>query len=235
MSKEEVEIARRNASIRVLEFLDTARVVGLGTGSTVETFLRTAIDKLADKVLVASSIDTVITARSLGLAVTDSISVDRLDIYIDSADEVDPLGRMVKGGGGAMTMEKILASAATLRVFIIDELKLVPRVPYMKPIPVEVVPRALSIVKKKLEDMGFTCQLRIPQGKRAPVISDLGGAIIDVSPPRGWEPETISQTLDSIPGIVEHGLFIGYTDVLVIGKLDGKVEVVIYRNIRARP
>lgn len=229
MGKEDVEIARRNASIRALEFLETARVVGLGTGSTVETFLRTAIDKLVDKVLIASSIDTAITAKSLGLTVTDSLSVDRLDIYIDSADEVDPLGRMVKGGGGAMTMEKILATAASLRVFIIDELKLVPRVPHKRLIPVEVVPQALSIIKKKLEDMGFTCQLRVPQGKRVPVISDLGGAIIDVSPPRGWEPETISQTLDNIPGIIEHGLFIGYTDILIIGKLDGKVEVVTYK------
>jgi len=229
VSKEELEVARRNASIRVLEFLDKARVVGLGTGSTVETFIRTAIDKLADKVLVASSIDTAITARSLGLAVVDSLSVDRLDIYVDSADEVDPLGRMVKGGGGAMTMEKILAAAAALRVFVVDELKLVPRVPHEKPVPVEVVPKALSIVRRMLEDVGFTCRLRVPQGKRVPVISDLGGAIIDVIPPKDWEPETISRTLDNVPGVIEHGLFVGYADVLVIGKLNGKVEVITYR------
>ncbi|MCS7099983.1 MAG: ribose-5-phosphate isomerase A, partial [Sulfolobales archaeon] len=100
---EEVDVARRSASTRVLEYLDAAEVVGLGTGSTIGVFLKTAYDKLARKTLVASSIDTVLTARSLGLKLVEPLAVDSLDLYVDSADEVDPLGRMVKGGGGAMT------------------------------------------------------------------------------------------------------------------------------------
>ncbi|MEM1911448.1 MAG: ribose-5-phosphate isomerase A, partial [Sulfolobales archaeon] len=106
---ESVENARRVAAIRALEYLDAARVIGLGTGSTVEVFLKLAYDKLIGKTLVASSIDTAMIAKSIGLTLADPVVVDRVDLYVDSADEVDPLGRMVKGGGGAMTMEKILA------------------------------------------------------------------------------------------------------------------------------
>lgn len=227
---ESLETVRRTAAIRALEYLDGARVVGLGTGSTVEVFLRTAYDKLAGKTLVASSIDTALVAKSIGLSLVDPLMIDWLDLYVDSADEVDPLGRMVKGGGGAMTMEKVLASAANTRVFIVDELKVVPRIPYSKPVPVEVVPQALSIVKRKLEEAGFDCHLRVSHGKRAPVITDLGGAIVDVFPPKHWELGNVVSFLDSLPGVIEHGIFVGYADVLIIGKTSGRVEVVTYKN-----
>ncbi|MCX8184947.1 MAG: ribose 5-phosphate isomerase A [Sulfolobales archaeon] len=226
----EIEVARRSAAIRVLEHLDTAEVVGLGTGSTIEIFLKTAYDKLARKTLVTSSIDTTLVARSLGLKLVEPLAIDYLDLYVDSADEVDPLGRMVKGGGGAMTMEKILASAANLRVFVVDELKVVPKIPHSSPVPIEVVPQAISIIKKKIESAGFACRLRVPHGKRAPVITDLGGAVIDTIPPKNWEPEDIARFLESIPGVVGHGIFINYTDILVIGRLSGQVEVVSYRR-----
>ncbi len=229
---EALEAARRAAAMRVAEYLDAARVVGLGTGSTVEVFLKTVYDKLTDKTLVASSIDTALAAKSLGLSPVDPVTVERLDIYIDSADEVDPLGRMIKGGGGAMTMEKVLASASDLRVFIVDELKVFPRVPHGRPIPVEVVPQAVSIVKRRLEDAGFGCRLRVPQGKRLPVITDLGGAVIDVEPPEHMELERVAGFLERLPGVIGHGIFIGYADVLVIGRSDGRVEVVTYRRPR---
>ncbi|MEM2207824.1 MAG: ribose 5-phosphate isomerase A [Sulfolobales archaeon] len=231
---ENVEIARRAAAIRALEYLDVARVVGLGTGSTVEVFLKTAYDKLLGKTLVASSIDTAIAAKSIGLILADPVAVDRVDLYVDSADEVDPLGRMVKGGGGAMTMEKLLAFAAGMRVFIVDELKVVPKIPHKRPIPVEVVPRALSMVKRELEEAGFKCHIRVPQGKRLPVITDLGGAILDVFPPRDWKLEDIVSFLDGLPGVIEHGIFVGYADILIIGKTDGGVEVVTYKGIRGK-
>ncbi|MEM1931175.1 MAG: ribose 5-phosphate isomerase A [Sulfolobales archaeon] len=232
---ENIDIARRAAAIRALEYLDAARIVGLGTGSTVEVFLKLAYDKLISKTLVASSIDTAIIAKSIGLSLVDPVVVDRIDLYVDSADEVDPLGRMIKGGGGAMTMEKILAFAADMRVFIVDELKVVPRIPHEKPVPVEVVPQAISIVKRELERVGFECRIRVPQGKRLPVITDLGGAILDVLPPRDWSIEDVARFLDSLPGVVEHGIFVGLVDVLIIGKRDGEVEVVTYRGIGRKP
>lgn len=227
-----LEAARRAASIRALEYLDTVETVGLGTGSTIEVFLRTAYDRLAGKTLVASSIDTALVAKSIGLSLADPLSVDRLDLYVDSADEVDPLGRMIKGGGGAMTMEKILASAADTRVFIVDELKVVPRVPHSRPIPVEVIPRSLSIVRRKLESRGFVCHTRVPQGKRAPVITDIGGAIVDVVPPGHWELQEVASFLDGLPGVIEHGIFMGFADVIIIGRTSGKVEVITYVNSR---
>ncbi len=229
---EGLEIARRAAALRALEYLDAARVVGLGTGSTVKVFLETAYDKLIGKTLVASSIDTALLAKSLGLSLSDPIAVERLDVYVDSADEVDPLGRMVKGGGGAMTMEKVLASAADLRVFIVDELKVVPRVPHSRPVPVEVIPQAVSIVKRRLEEAGFECRLRVPQGKMLPVITDIGGAIVDVVPPKHMEPERAADLLDGLPGVIGHGIFIGYADVLVIGRSSGRAEVVSYKRLR---
>ncbi|MEM1893373.1 MAG: ribose 5-phosphate isomerase A [Sulfolobales archaeon] len=232
---ESIEIARRVAAIRALEYLDAARVIGLGTGSTVEVFLKLAYDKLVGKTLVASSIDTAIIAKSIGLTLADPVVVDRVDLYVDSADEVDPLGRMVKGGGGAMTMEKILAFAADMRVFIVDELKVVPKVPHKKPIPVEVVPQAISIVKQKLEREGFECHIRVSQGKRSPVITDLGGAVLDVFPPKDWGIENVAQFLDSLPGVIEHGVFVGLVDVLLIGRKDGEVEVVTYKGTCIKP
>ncbi|MEM1747721.1 MAG: ribose 5-phosphate isomerase A [Sulfolobales archaeon] len=232
---ESIEIARRVAAIRALEYLDAARVIGLGTGSTVEVFLKLAYDKLIGKTLVASSIDTAMIAKSIGLTLVDPVVVDRVDLYVDSADEVDPLGRMVKGGGGAMTMEKLLASAADMRVFIVDELKVVPKVPHKKPVPVEVIPQAISIVKRKLEKAGFECHIRVPQGKRSPVITDLGGAILDVFPPRDWSIENITRFLDSLPGVIEHGIFVGLVDVLIVGKRDGEVEVVTYKGMSEKP
>ncbi|MEM1882950.1 MAG: ribose 5-phosphate isomerase A [Sulfolobales archaeon] len=232
---ESVENARRVAAIRALEYLDAARVIGLGTGSTVEVFLKLAYDKLVGKTLVASSIDTAMIAKSIGLTLVDPVVVDRVDLYVDSADEVDPLGRMVKGGGGAMTMEKLLASAADMRVFIVDELKVVPKVPHKKPVPVEVIPQAISIVKRKLEKAGFECHIRVPQGKRSPVITDLGGAILDVFPPRDWSIENITRFLDSLPGVIEHGIFVGLVDVLIVGKRDGEVEVVTYKGMSEKP
>ncbi|MEM4730971.1 MAG: ribose 5-phosphate isomerase A [Sulfolobales archaeon] len=232
---ESVENARRVAAIRALEYLDAARVIGLGTGSTVEVFLKLAYDKLVGKTLVASSIDTAMIAKYIGLTLVDPVVVDRVDLYVDSADEVDPLGRMVKGGGGAMTMEKLLASAADMRVFIVDELKVVPKVPHKKPVPVEVIPQAISIVKRKLEKAGFECHIRVPQGKRSPVITDLGGAILDVFPPRDWSIENITRFLDSLPGVIEHGIFVGLVDVLIVGKRDGEVEVVTYKGMSEKP
>ncbi|MEM0351870.1 MAG: ribose 5-phosphate isomerase A [Sulfolobales archaeon] len=232
---ESIEIARRVAAIRALEYLDAARVIGLGTGSTVEVFLKLAYDKLIDKTLVASSIDTAMIAKSIGLTLVDPVVVDRVDLYVDSADEVDPLGRMVKGGGGAMTMEKLLAFAADMRVFIVDELKVVPKVPHKKPVPVEVIPQAISIVKRKLEKAGFECHIRVPQGKRSPVITDLGGAILDVFPPRDWSIENITRFLDSLPGVIEHGIFVGLVDVLIVGKRDGEAEVVTYKGMSEKP
>jgi len=232
---ESIENARRAAAIRALEYLDTARVIGLGTGSTVEVFLKLAYDKLIGKTLVASSIDTAMITKSIGLTLVDPVVVDRVDLYVDSADEVDPLGRMVKGGGGAMTMEKLLASAADMRVFIVDELKVVPKVPHKKPVPVEVIPQAISIVKRKLEKAGFECHIRVPQGKRSPVITDLGGAILDVFPPRDWSIENITRFLDSLPGVIEHGIFVGLVDVLIVGKRDGEVEVVTYKGMSEKP
>jgi ribose 5-phosphate isomerase A len=226
----EVSEARKAAAIKAMEYLGRARVVGLGTGSTVEVFLRLASGRLMDRVVVASSTDTALLASQLGLRVLDPSTVDRVDLYVDSADEVDLLGRMVKGGGAAMTMEKVLASAADLRVFVVDELKVVPRVPHARPIPVEVLPQAISFVRRRLGELGYSVSVRVSQGKRGPVVTDLGGVVLDVTPPRDADLVEVARTLRSIPGVVEHGLFVDLVDVLVIGRLSGSVETVTFRR-----
>ena len=197
----------------ILEFsdrLDEAETIALGTGRTSEVIMDVLHDLglLRGKVLTATSYDTLLKLNSIGYNVTSPLSLKTIDIYIDSADFVDRKGNMIKGGGGALTMEKILAFHSKLRIFIVDEGKVTNICPN-KPIPVEVLPNALNLVKHYLERQGFKVILRECNCKRGPAISDVGGIIIDVVPPRKAceNMERLEYILETIPGIVMCGIF----------------------------
>lgn len=214
----EVDEAKGRAAEGALEFIGGAKLVGLGTGSTVEKLIG-LLDPGGDAVYVASSIDTAVKASSRGLKVLHPSSVrGPLDIYIDGADEVDEELNMIKGGGAALTMEKILAHHSVRRVFMVDHTKLVSRLGESRPIPVEVVRDALMFVARRLDDMGYDVVVRRPRsGKYGPVLSDICGVIIDVSMPHDKSPERVEDELKSVPGVVETGLFLGLADVVVVG------------------
>lgn len=213
-----------NAAKAALSEVEKCSIVGVGTGSTVEKFIELLVSEYFSKnqFYVPSSIDTALKLSQHGLLVLDPGSAPEIEIYIDGADEVDLKLNMIKGGGAAMTTEKILAHYARKRVFIVDQTKLVNRLGEKHPVPIEVLPQALTSVLRELEKRGFRAVPRfLGKGKAGPVVSDTGGIIIDVYTDSINDPEKLNLTLKSLPGVVETGLFIGYADVVYVGYPEG--------------
>uniref|UniRef100_UPI00156BC981 ribose-5-phosphate isomerase A n=1 Tax=Aeropyrum camini TaxID=229980 RepID=UPI00156BC981 len=141
-----------------------------------------------------------------------------VDAYVDGADEVEPgSGYMVKGGGGALLGEKILASRSRLNIFIVGDDKLVGRLGERMPIPVEVEPGFAAMALAGLEELGLKPRLRTSQGKRGPVVSDWGGVLVDLHTGPIEDPRDLESTLRMVPGVRETGLFLGLADYIVVG------------------
>ncbi len=225
---EPVRVARLNAIRKALTWVKDADIVGIGTGSTMAQFVGYAHEAgvLEGKLIVTSSLDTTLRLKNLGYRVADLVSIERIDVYVDSADEVDKQGRMIKGGGGALLQEKILATYSDVAVFVVDNAKLVSRLGERSPVPVEVVPRAVSLVFRALRDLGFKAKIREGSGKKGPVITDNSGAIIDVEIPEWIDPTEMDAILHSIVGVVETGLFLKEATLVYVGYPDGKVAEV---------
>ncbi len=225
---EEAQIARLAAVTEALKFLEGRELIGLGTGNTTELFIRRAHERglLRGKSLVTTSSKTAMVLAELGYRDVNALSVEELDLYVDSADEVDLEGRMLKGGGAALTMEKLLAKHSRLRVFVIDESKLVSKLCVRHPIPVEVLPNALRMVLSDLKKLGAQASPRECNGKKGPVVSDVGGFIIDVIPPEDMDLSEFAKKLKSLTGVIEVGLFLDEADIVIVGFRDGGVRYI---------
>jgi len=216
--------AKREAARGALELLREhapVRVLGVGTGSTVARFIELlgsgGLDMLGVRVLVPSSLDTALKLRGLGVPVALPSVVERVDAYVDGADEAAPDGGLVKGRGAALLGEKIVASASSLNIIVVSPDKLVERLGEKRPVPVEVVRDALLPALARLRERWPGAAPRSGGGKDGPVVSDWGGVIVDVpTGPLGdpWEAEAY---MLGVPGVVETGLFLGLTDLLVVG------------------
>lgn len=218
-----VDAAKLNAARAALREIEGCRVVGVGTGTTVEKLIELLpqVEGYAAKFYVASSIDTALKLARMGLRVLDPSFAPEVEVYVDGADEVDPMLNMIKGGGAAMTMEKILTFYAERRVFIVDYTKLVKRLGERHPVPIEVLPQALGPVLRKLSARGFRAEPRsAARGKAGPVVADTGGVIVDVYTGPIEDPERLDREL-RIPGVVETGLFVGLADRVYVGRPDG--------------
>ncbi len=226
---DEVLVARKAAATEALKFFENVTSIGIGTGTTVALVIELAHKHglLKGKALIPTSIETAQILSDLGYSVVDPSTIEVLDVYIDSADEVDLNGRMIKGGGAAHLMEKLLATHSRLRVFVVDEFKVVEKLGSKHLIPVEVVPKGLKMVLNDMKRLGFNPILRTSSGKRGPVISDTLGVIIDVKPPEGITPEEIYRMLKSITGVVEVGLFLDEADIILVGTLKGEVKKIV--------
>lgn len=220
-------------ALELLPTLGPLRLVGFGTGSTVGFFMDLARGYSSSWLVVASSIDTAIRASMLGFTVLNPPR-GPLDVYVDGVDEFDSRGNMVKGGGGALLGEKILAFNSSVNVFVASEDKLVEVLGSRRPIPVEVVREYTPMVVGALENLGFRVSLRVGSGKRGPVVSDWGGVIVDVYNDGFRDPEVLEATLKSIPGVVETGLFIGYADYIVVGLRECGYKVLRFERKRGR-
>lgn len=201
---------KRRAARAALRFVADGMIVGVGTGSTVGYF----IERLADTRLagaVASSQQTAQLLEARGIRVLDLNDVDEVPVYVDGADECDPNRCLIKGGGGALTREKILASAAEKFVCIIDPSKQVPVLGGF-PLPIEVIPMARTYVARELADRGGRSVWR--EG----FVTDNGGHILDVHGLMITDPLGLERDLDQIAGVITVGLFVRRRpDVVLIG------------------
>ena len=188
-----------------LQYVVPGEIVGVGTGSTVNKFID-ALATMKDQIKGAVSSSEASTQRlqALGIPVFDSNAVERLSVYIDGADEIDRQGHMVKGGGAALTREKIVAAQSDRFVCIADESKLVDVLGAF-PLPVEVIPMATARVIRQFAAMGATAAVRLKDGQ--PLVTDNGQHIVDIKGLRISDPLAFETTVSQWPGVVTVGVF----------------------------
>jgi len=207
---------KKAAAIKALEFVQEDTIVGVGTGSTVNHFID-ALATIKDKIegAVSSSEESTKRLKEYGIEVFDLNSVDDIGIYVDGADEITEHMHMIKGGGAALTREKIVAAVAKTFVCICDDTKQVPVLGKF-PLPVEVIPMARSYVARELVKLGGDPAYR--QG----VITDNGNVILDVHNLDIIDPKSLESTINGIVGVVTNGLFAQRgADILVLGTQNG--------------
>lgn len=217
MTQDELKQAVARAAI---EYVPTGEIIGVGTGSTANFFID-ELGKIKDRIkgAVASSEATAARLKSHGIAVLDLNEVDAMSVYIDGADEITSQGAMIKGGGAALTREKIVASVADKFICIADGSKLVDMLGAF-PLPVEVIPMARAVVARKLASLGGEPKLRMKDGQ--PLITDNGCNILDVSGLKIANPAELETTINNIVGVVTVGLFARRgADVALLGTAEG--------------
>lgn len=213
---------KRAASAAAIEEVRDGMIVGLGTGSTA----RYAVEALARRIAeglkveaVATSLNTADIAVALGIRVRDFASEATIDLGIDGVDEIDPALRAIKGAGGAMLREKIVASAATRMLAVADNSKLAERLGG-RPVPVEILPFAQAYIERRLRALGAVPSLRRALSG-APYVTDQANFVLDARFPAIDDPAALATALDACPGILAHGLFLTEIDAIYLAGPQG--------------
>jgi ribose 5-phosphate isomerase A len=212
-----------------LRYIVPGELVGVGTGSTVNKFID-ALASIREQVpgAVSSSEASTVRLRALGIPVLDCNAVERLAVYVDGADEIDPQGYMVKGGGAALTREKIVAAQSERFICIADQSKLVATLGRF-PVPVEVIPMAARRVMQQFRQMGGQASVRMRDG--APLVTDNGQHIVDVAGLQITDPLGFESTVNQWPGVVTVGVFAHQkADVCLLAAADGVKTMVFDRR-----
>lgn len=221
------EASKRAAAEAAVRFVEAGMVVGLGTGSTSLVMLELLAQAVAGGLPiqgVATSDQIAAEARRLGVPLLPSYpNFQHVDLTLDGADEVDPEGRLIKGGGGALLREKLVAAASTRVIIMIDESKKVSKLGESRGLPVEVIAFGWARLQKRIEDMGARVLLRLKDGK--PFVTDHGNLIFDCDFGPLADVAALHADLVQLPGVVETGLFVGLTNTLVVGGEDGSSQV----------
>ena len=203
-------------------------IVGLGTGSTTAYAIEYLGDRLQKGELknivgIPTSFQAEVLAKQYGVPLTTLDAVDRIDVAIDGADEVDPQKNLIKGGGAAHTREKVVDALADLFIVVVDSGKLVDKLGSTFLLPVEVIPMAVAPVMRKLEKLGGKPELRMGIKKAGPVVTDQGNLVIDVKFDSIDDPASLEKTINNLPGVLENGLFVGVADLVLVGEIqDGQ-------------
>jgi len=224
--KEWIEGAKRNAALAAVKHVTDNFVIGLGSGSTAAYAIEEIGNRIRRKEIRVSAVPTSYQAFTLavkhGIPITTLEEHPILDLTIDGADQIDDELNLIKGMGGALTREKIVASTSTKLVIVADERK---KVKFLgennHPVPIEVIPFATPIVMHKIKEMGGKPLLRESNKKVGPVITDNGDVIIDADFGLVHEPAELNRKLKVLPGVVETGLFVKMADLIYLGERFG--------------
>ncbi|MBV8141025.1 MAG: ribose-5-phosphate isomerase RpiA [Verrucomicrobia bacterium] len=225
--------AKKAAAAKAIQrFLQDGMTIGLGSGTTSRWFVRILGERVAQGLRVTgvpSSKSTGQLAEEVGVRLADLNDVGQLDMTIDGADEIDPKGQMIKGGGANLLWEKIVACASKKMVCIVDESKLVDNLGRF-PLPVEVIPFAWRSTERHMRTVFKENGLGEPRiemrgGLEKPLVTDSGHYLLDCHLEKIPKPESLGKQLKQIPGVVEHGLFIGIATDAVVGHATGDCEI----------
>lgn len=201
--------SKLNAARKAAELVNDGMVIGIGSGSTVELFIREIGKRIQTEGIevwgVVTSYQSHLLAVENGITVTDLFQFSELDLCVDGVDQIDSNFNCIKGKGGALAREKIVASASDRFVIIADSSKLTEKLSI--PVPIEVIPFAYGYVLRKIAELGGKCELRIGSGKVGPVITDNGNFIADCEFGIINEPKMLEKELNSIAGVIENGIF----------------------------
>ncbi len=224
------DIAKFNAAQAALDYVRDGMIVGLGTGSTSASFVKQLGERVRQGLRVRgvpTSEATRNLAEQVGVPLVEISQITSIDVDVDGADEVDPAFRLIKGGGGALLREKIVAAASKMMVVIADETKWVETLGDF-PLPVEVTRFGFAMTQERVVQAlratgcgGNEVVLRVSGKANEPVITDGGNYILDAHAKAIPDPTKLGAALKDIAGVVEHGLFIGLSQVVIIGKAKG--------------
>lgn len=213
------------AGSAVSDFLSDGMILGLGTGSTFYYAIKKIGEMVKDGLkikAVSTSSSTDELAKSLNIPLLSIDDVEEIDLTIDGADEVDPDFNGIKGGGGALLFEKVVAKSSKKNLWVVNAAKMVDKLGAF-PLPIEVIPYALGNVFKKLERKGYNPKIRVKDGEK--YLTDSGNHIIDAGFGAIEDAYKLEVELNMIPGVVENGLFLDVADIVIVGKGDG-VEII---------
>jgi ribose 5-phosphate isomerase A len=223
------DTAKRNAALKALELVEPGMTLGLGTGSTAAIFVKLLAERVAQGLDITGTPTSEAThrlAKDLGIKLIDPDDLERIDLTIDGADEFDPQLRLIKGGGAALLREKIIADASIRMAVITDAAKEVAQLGRF-PLPIEINPFAAELTRRQIhmtaQFLGLieaTSAWRMATGESR-LHTDGGHLILDLRCVVIPDPDELAHELDQIPGVVEHGLFIGYADTVIIGEETG--------------
>lgn len=218
---------KKDAGYKAAEYVKDGDVLGLGTGSTTHYFIEAVGKRIAEEGIsvmgIPTSFQSLLLAKEWNIPIT-SLEENDIDLAVDGADEVDGDFNLIKGGGAAHTREKIVDYAAKKFYVIVDESKYVDSLGAF-PVPVEVIPEASRTVMQALEDMGANPEIRMAERKDGPVITDNGNFVIDAKFEKIESPAHLEIDLNTIPGVVENGIFSNMVDKVIMGTKDGVKEL----------
>lgn len=218
---------KKEAAIKAAEYVEDGNVLGLGTGSTTHYFIEEVGNRIKNEELeiigIPTSYQSFLLAKKANIPISTLEEYD-IDLAVDGADEIDPDLNLIKGGGAAHTLEKIIDYSARKFFVIADESKYVKELGNF-PVPVEVISESARVVMNALKDMGATSTIRMGQSKDGPVITDNGNFVIDAKFNEILSPAHLEIDLNSIPGVVENGIFTQMVDKAILGTNKGIKEL----------